>query len=51
MIIDGQNVKGVGRRHKILVQVQELELQTRFYTLPIDDMDMVLSIRSSSSGW
>jgi hypothetical protein len=42
MVVNGQKVKGVGRCHKVLVQIQELELQTRFYALPLDEMDMVL---------
>jgi hypothetical protein len=41
-IVDGQKVKGVGQCHKISIQIQELELQTRFYALPLNEMDMVL---------
>jgi hypothetical protein len=41
-IIDGQKVKGVERCHKILVQIQELELQIGFYALLFNEMDKVL---------
>lgn len=44
MIVDGQKIKGVGRCHKVSVHIQELELQTRFNTLPLDEMDIVLDV-------
>jgi hypothetical protein len=43
-ITDGQKVKGVGRFHKVSVQIQELELQIGFYTLALNEMDMVLGV-------
>jgi hypothetical protein len=42
-VANGQQVKEVGKCHKISVQIQELELQTGFYALPLEGMDMVLS--------
>jgi hypothetical protein len=43
-VVDGQKVKEVGRCHKVSVQIQELELQTGLYTLPLEEMDMVLGV-------
>jgi hypothetical protein len=43
-VANGQRAKEVGKYHKILVQIQELELQTRFYALPLEGMDMVLGV-------
>ena len=42
MIIDGQKVEGVGRCHRVSVQIQEMDLQTSFYALQLYGMDMVL---------
>lgn len=44
MITNGQKVKKVGRCHKVLIQIQELKLQTRLYALPIEEMDMMQSV-------
>jgi hypothetical protein len=33
--VDGQPIKGVGRCHKVLIYIQNLELQIRYYTLPL----------------
>lgn len=38
-IVDGQKAKGVCKCHKFFVQIQDLELQIGFYTLPLGDMD------------
>jgi hypothetical protein len=39
---DGQQIKGLGRCHKVSVQIQNLELQSGYYALPLSGMDMVL---------
>jgi len=41
----GQKVKGVGRCHNVLVQIQTLEIQTRLYALPLNEMDRVLGAK------
>jgi hypothetical protein len=41
----GQKVKGLGRCHKVSIQIQNLELQTRYYALPLSEMDMVLGAK------
>ena len=41
-VADGHQVNNKGSCHKISVQIQGLELQWRFYVLPLDGMDMVL---------
>lgn len=33
MIIDGQKVGGVGRYHRVSIQIQEMDLQTSLYAL------------------
>ena len=43
-IINGEKAKGVGRCYKILVQVLELELQTRFFSVPLNEMEMGISV-------
>jgi hypothetical protein len=43
-VTNGQNFKEVGRCYKVSVQIQELELQTRLYALPLEEMDMVLGL-------
>ena len=42
IIIDGKKVEGVGRCHRVSVQIQEMDLQTSFYALRLYEMDMVL---------
>jgi hypothetical protein len=44
IIADGQKIKEIGRCHIISIQIQKLELQSRFYTLPLDEIDMVLRV-------
>ena len=39
-----QEIKGVGRCHKVFVQLQNLELETKFHALPLSGMDEVLGI-------
>jgi hypothetical protein len=43
-VANGQSVKEVGKCHKISVQIQELELQTRFHALLLEGMDVVLGV-------
>jgi hypothetical protein len=45
MVSDGQKVKRIEKCHKILIQIQELELQTRFYALPLSETNMVLDAK------
>jgi hypothetical protein len=40
-MVDCQQVKVVGRCHKVFVHVQNLKLQTKYSTLPLNVMDMV----------
>jgi hypothetical protein len=40
--VDGQPIEGVGRCHKVSIHIQNLELQTGYYALPLCGMDMVL---------
>jgi hypothetical protein len=41
-IVDGQQVKQIGRYHKVSVQIQSLKLQMGCYAPPLNGMDMVL---------
>jgi hypothetical protein len=47
---DGQQVEGLGWCHKVYVQIQNLELQTGYYALPLSGMDMVLGIMVDTIG-
>jgi hypothetical protein len=43
-ITNAHKVKGVGIFHKVSVQIQELGLKIGFYTLALNEMDMVLGV-------
>ena len=43
--VDGQQVERIGQYHKVSIHIQNLELQTRYYTLPLSGMDMVLGAK------
>jgi len=43
-IFDGQPINGIGRCHKVLIHLQQLDLQTGYYALPLYGMDMVLGV-------
>jgi len=40
--VDGQPIQGVGWCHKVSINIQNLELQTGYYALPLCGIDMVL---------
>ena len=42
IIVEGKMIKRVGRCHRVSTQIQELKLQTGFYALPLDKMDILL---------
>lgn len=44
MVANGKRVKEVGKCHKISIQEQKLEPQIGIYTLPLEEMDMVLGV-------
>jgi hypothetical protein len=41
-IVDGQPIRGVGRCHKVSINIQNLELQAGYYALSLCGIDMVL---------
>lgn len=43
-IVDGQQVKGVGRFHKVFKLIHNWKPQEGFYTLQLSGMDMVLGV-------
>lgn len=44
MLANEQTFLEVGKSHKVPIQIQELELQTDFCTLPLEEMNMVLGV-------
>ena len=40
--IDGRQVEGIGKCHKVSLQIQDLNLQTKCYALPLNEIDVVL---------
>lgn len=36
----GQKVEEVAKCHKVSIQIQELDLQTEIYALPLEEMDI-----------
>jgi hypothetical protein len=41
---NGQQIKGLGRCHKILIKIENLELHSGYYALPLSGMDVVLGV-------
>jgi hypothetical protein len=45
MVADGKKIDGVGKCHKIKLQVVNYELESGFYTVPLGGVDIVLGIQ------
>jgi hypothetical protein len=41
MVVDGKKVDGVGKCHKVKLQIEDYELETRLYTVPLGGVDFV----------
>jgi len=35
MVVDGKKIKKVGKCHKVKLQIQDFNLESPFYTLPL----------------
>jgi hypothetical protein len=44
MVADGKNIDGIGKCHKIKLQVADYELESGFYIVPLGRVDVVLGI-------
>ena len=47
-MVDGKKI-GVGKCHKVKLQIEDYELETRFYTVPLGGVDVVLGIQWSQT--
>jgi predicted aspartyl protease len=45
MVADGKKIDGVGKCHKVKLQIEDYELETGFYTVPLGGVDVVLGIQ------
>ena len=44
-VTTGQKFREIGECHKVSIQIQELELQTDLFSLPLKKMDIVLGAK------
>ena len=45
MVADGKKIDNVGKCHKVKLQMQEYNLESDFFVLPLGGIDMVLGIQ------
>ena len=45
MIADGKKIDNVGRCHKVKLQMQEYKLESDFFAVPLEGIDVVLGIQ------
>ena len=45
MVADGKKIEKVGKCHKVKLQIQNFNLESPFYTVPIQGVDVVLGIQ------
>lgn len=45
MVADGKRINGVGRCHKVKMELNGYEMQSSFYTVPLGGVDAVLGIK------
>lgn len=45
MITDGKKIKKVGKCHKLKLEIQNYNLESPFYTIPLGGVDLVLVIK------
>jgi hypothetical protein len=45
MVVDGKKIDGVGKFHKVKLQIEDYELEIGFYTVPLGAVDVVLGIQ------
>jgi hypothetical protein len=45
MVVDGKKIKNVGKCHKVKLQIQDFNLESEFYTVPLGGVDVVLGVQ------
>jgi hypothetical protein len=45
MVADGKIIDGVGKCHKVNLQIEDYELEYGFYTIPLGGVDIVLGFQ------
>ena len=45
MVSDGKKIENVGKHHKVKLQMQEYNLDTDFFAVPLGGVDVVLGIQ------
>ena len=42
MVADGKNIEKVGKCHKVKLQIQTYNLESKFYVVPLGGVDAIL---------
>ena len=45
MLVDSKKIEKVGKCHKVKLQIQDYNLESSFYTVPLGGLDVVLGIQ------
>jgi hypothetical protein len=45
MVADGKKIENVGKCHKVKLQIQDFNLESKFYTVPLGGVDVVLGVQ------
>ena len=45
MVAYGKRIDGVGKCHKVKLQLSEYEMESNFYTVPLEGVDVILGIQ------
>ena len=45
MVADGKKIEKVGKCHKVKLQIQDYNLESEFYAVPLGGVDVVLGIQ------
>ena len=45
MVADGKRIDGVGKCHKVKLQLSDYAMESSFYTVPLGGVDAILSVQ------
>lgn len=45
MVADGKKIDGIGKCHKVKLQLSDYEMNSNIYTVPLGGVDVVLGIQ------
>ena len=45
VVVDGKKIEKVGKCHKVKLQIQDYNLESEFYVVPLGGVDAVLGIQ------